>query len=448
MLPAINDYILSADGNKIGYRLRNDFGIIDAKPKQKPGAGKLNLGGMQMTVDYKAEWQQIYYDAWRMYRDMFYDPNMHGVDWEAMKRRYEVLLPYIAHRDDLNYIIGELNTGHTYRGGGEFPNLQRVQVGTLACDFAPDPDSGYYRITKIYKGHSWDPQRRSPLIQPGVSVKAGDYLISIDGEEVRYPDNPYRHLVNTVGKQVAITIKSDPAAEVGKDMTVVPVGSDGIHRYIDWVMGNVEKVNKASDGRIGYIHVPDTAPGGWEWFNRLYQSQAGKEALIVDGRYNSGGYDPVVMLERLNRKFSGLWVSRYSEAESVPYYAVFGPKVCLTNHWAGSGGDNLPFTFRTYNLGPVIGTRTWGGLVGYNSGSINPLVDGGGAIPMVAFVNPQGEFDVENKGVIPDIVVDNLPPDVINGRDPQLEAGIDYLLKKLAEEPNPVPKAPTKFPVR
>lgn len=453
VLPKIGGYTLSADGKKIGYVWRGSYGIVNAAPNQKPGDGRLNLSEMQMIIDYRAEWRQIYYDAWRMFRDMFYDPNMHGIDWEGMKKRYEVMLPYIAHRDDLNYVIGELigelNTGHTYRRGGEYPNLERVNVGTLGCDFKPDDASGYYQITKIYQGQSWEAQRRSPLVQPGISVKEGDYLIAINGQELKYPDNPYRHLVNTVGKSVALKVNTEPKADGAKEISVQPISNDGMLRYIDWVMGNVEKVNKASNGRIGYIHIPDTQFGGWEWFNRLFMMQAGKEALIVDGRYNSGGFDPVVMLERLTRKLSGIWVSRYSEAGWTPFMAVFGPKVMLTNHWAGSGGDNLPFTFRTFGLGPIIGTRTWGGLVGYNPGAINSLVDNGTvAIPMVAFVNPQGEFDVENKGVTPDIVVDNLPPDTIDGHDTQLEAGIDYLLKALAEQPNPIPKAPTKYPVR
>jgi len=453
VLPQVSNFILSADGKKIVWSWQNNIGIIDAKPGQKTGTGQLDLSGLQMFLDYEAEWRQIYYDAWRLFRDMFYDPGMHGVDWEAMKKRYEVLLPYVAHRDDLNYVIGELigelNTGHSYRRGGEYPRYPRVNVGVLACDFEPDPESGFYRIGRIYEGHNWDPQRRSPLLQPGLKVKAGDYLIAIDDVEIKAPENPYAHLVNTVGKSITLKVSDKPAAEGARDIIVQPVGNDSVQRYIDWVMANLKKVEAASDGRIGYIHLPDTAFGGWEWFSRLFMFQADKEAIIIDGRYNGGGFDPVVMLEKLTRQLSALWVSRYSEPYKTPSFAVMGPKVCLTNFWAGSGGDNLPFTFRTFGLGPIIGTRTWGGLVGYNPGAINPLVDNGSvAIPMIAFVNPQGEFDVENKGVTPDMVVDNLPPDVIDGRDPQLEAGIQYLLDELKKRPNPIPMTPSKYPVR
>lgn len=451
VISAVSGVAVSADGKKILYRQGRNYGIVDARPGQKPGTGMLNLRHLEMTVDYLAEWRQMFYEAWRQYRDFFYDRNMHGVDWEAMKKQYEALLPYLAHRDDLNYLIGELigelNSSHAYRGGGDYPHKQNMNTGVLACDFEPDLNSGYYKITKIYRGQSWDPQRRSPLIHPGIDVKEGDYLISVDGRELKYPTNPWSYFVNTVGKTVTLRINSEGKEESSREVKVNPIASDQFLRYIDWVMENIEKVNKATGGRIGYIHVPDTALGGMEWFNRLFYAQVDKEGLIVDARYNSGGFIPDMYLERLARRLLNIWVTPYGKGFRSPSAANVGPKVCITNHWAGSGGDAFPYYFRELKIGPVIGTRTWGGLIGYSGNPI--LMDNGSVtIPDFAFVNMKGEFDVENQGVTPDIVIDNRPDLVVDGHDPQLEKAIELVMKMLKEQPNPIPNPPLKYPIK
>lgn len=441
---------ISADGKKLLYRQGPNWFIVNAAPGVKPGDGKLNLNDLEMLVDYKAEWKQIYYEAWRQFRDFFYDRGMHGVDWEAMKKRYEVLLPYVAHRDDLNYVIGELigelNAGHTYRSGGDYPQVKQVNTGVLACDFKADA-SGYYQITKIYGGQSWDPERQSPLTKPGLNVKAGDYLIAIQGAEVKAPVNVWSHLVNTVGKQVTLKINSKPSAEGAREIVVTPIANDQMHRYIDWVENNIRKVDEATNGQVGYIHVPDTAFGGMEWFNRLFYAQLDKKGLIVDARYNSGGFIPDIYLERLARRLLNVWLSPYSTGFRTPGAAQYGPKVCLTNAWAGSGGDAFPYYFRKLGLGPVIGTRTWGGLIGISGNP--PLMDNGSvSVPDFAFVDTDGKFAVENEGVTPDIVLDNDPTLMVKGQDPQLAKALEVIMQMLKEQKDPVPAVPTTFPKR
>ena len=451
VIAGIGGASLSSDGKKILISQGRNYSIISAAPGQKPGK-PLNLNGLTMKVDYKAEWSQIYYEAWRQFRDFFYDRNMHGVDWNAMKERYAALLPYIAHRDDLHYVIGELigelNSGHTYRGGGDYPKSPRTSVGVLACDFEIDKEAGRYKISKIYKGQSWDPARQSPLFKPGLKVKEGDYLLAINGKELKVPTNPYQLLVDTTGKNTVLTVSSKPEMKGAEEITVKPIGNDSMLRYIDWVMGNVEKVNKATNGQVGYIHVPDTAGGGMEWFNRLFFPQVSKKALIVDARYNSGGFIPDIYLERLARRLLNLWSTPYSKGFREPGASHIGPKVCLTNAWAGSGGDAFPYYFKKLKLGPVIGTRSWGGLIGISGNPV--LMDNGTvSVPDFAFVDTDGNFAVENEGVTPDIVMDNDPTLMVKGQDPQLEKAIELLLKALKEQTKkPIADLPTKFPVR
>lgn len=451
IISGIQGAAFSADRKKFLYRQGRNYGIADLAPKQKPGKGKLNLAKLSTTVDYLAEWKQIYFEAWRQFRDYFYDPNMHGVDWEKVRDQYAALLPYLSHRDDLNYVIGEmigeLNSGHTYRRGGEYPNVKSVPTGVLACDFEA-AENGYYKISKIYQGQNWDPNRYSPLTMPGLNVKEGDYLLAINGSEIKAPENPLKHLVNTVGEQVTLKISSSGTAEDAREIVVKPVSNDQTHRYITWVMENIEKVNQASDGKIGYIHVPDTAFGGMEWFNRLFYPQINKEALLVDARWNSGGFIPNFYLERLARQLTNVWKTPYSSGFRSPGSAHYGPKACLTNEWAGSGGDAFPFYFRHLGLGPVIGKRSWGGLIGISGNPV--LMDNGTvSVPDFAFVNVDGEFDVENKGVTPDIIVENDAPSIINGGDPQLEKGIEVLLEALNNQTKkPVPDMPRENPIR
>jgi tricorn protease len=451
IIAGIQGAVFSADGKKFIYRQGPNYGIASVAPGQKPGTGKLDLSNLKTTVDYLAEWEQIYWEAWRQFRDFFYVENMHGVDWKALGEQYAQLLPYLTHRDDLHYLIGELigelNAGHTYRGGGDYPRVKSIPTGVLACDFEAG-ENGYYKISKIYQGQNWDPQRYSPLTMPGLKVKEGDYLLAINGVELKAPENPYKHLVNTVGEQVTLKVSPTGKADDAVEVVVKPVGNDGTHRYITWVMENIEKVDKASDGKIGYIHVPDTAFGGMEWFNRLFYPQISKKALLVDARFNSGGFIPNFYLERLARVITNAWKSRYSAPSNYsPGNAHFGPKACLTNEWAGSGGDAFPYYFRHLKLGPVIGKRSWGGLIGISGNPV--LIDNGTvSVPDFAFVNVDGEYDVENKGVTPDIIVENDAPSMINGRDPQLEKGIEVLLEALKTQKDPIPPLPEEDPVR
>lgn len=452
VLERADEYRLAAGGGRILYRSGDDWGIADAAAGQKPGTGKLDLSDMTMLVDYKAEWRQIFYEVWRRYRDWFYDPNMHGVDWEGMKGRYEVLLPYVAHRDDLNYVIGELiaelSCSHTYRGGGDYPETQRVGVGLLACDFQPDTEAGYYRFAKIYAGENWDPRRQGPLSQPGLRVKEGDFLIAVDGTELRYPTNPWALFQDTARKTVVLKINSEPKAEGAWEIEVTTVGNDSIYRYLDWVAGNRKKVWEATGGRVGYIHAPSTSMNSFVEFSRTFYAQANAvEGLIIDGRYNSGGYIPEIFIERLDRPLLGRWATRATDGWKTPSRSFQGPMAYLINPYAGSGGDAFPFFFRERGLGPLIGTRTWGGLVGISGDP--PLMDNGFITTSdFGFVNPDGEWDVEGKGVAPDIEVDDRPDLVIAGHDPTLEKAVEYIMRELEERGPAKPKFPKEYPKR
>lgn len=448
VIRGINGYDLSADGKKILYVARNILGIIDAVPGKKVGDGKIATEKMEAKVDPAAEWKQMFTEAWRLERDFFYDPDMHGIDWNMMKKRYGELLPYIGHRDDLNYIIGELIAelvaGHTYVGGGDYPQYPRVGVGLLGCDFEIDERSRKYRITKIYPGKNWDKHYRAPLTQPGIEVKEGDYLLKINGIELTYPMNPYELLENTAEKQTFIEVSADPEGNEVREYTVEPIGNESWVRYADWVETNRKKVAEATDGRVGYIHVPNTSIVGLNEFASAFYPQVYKEGIIVDVRYNSGGMIPDLFIERLSRSVMSLWARREVKSFRTPITAPVGHLVCVINAYAGSGGDAFPYYFRVKGLGPLIGMRTWGGLIGISRGI--RLMDGGRVtMPTFAFYTLEGEWDVENRGVSPDIEVDNRPDLVVKGGDPQLEKAIEVIMRKIEEEPPKLPAKP-KYP--
>jgi tricorn protease len=451
LISGINNYDISSDGEKIIYKSGNTYGIIDAKKGgNKVGDGKLSTSGMEMKVDPQGEWKQIFEEAWRLERDFFYDPDMHGVDWEGMKNKYGQLVPHVAHRWDLTYLIGELigelTTSHTYVGGGKMPRSKPVNVGLLGADFEPDKKSGFYRFKKIFKGENWEKKRRAPLTEPGVVVKEGEYLIAVNGDEVRYPANPYQYFEKTVGKQVKIKVNDKPSAEDAREVTVKPAGSEYMLRYLDWVETNRKRVEEATDGRVGYIHVPNTSLWGLNEFSRSFYAQARKEGLVVDVRYNGGGMIPDMFVEHLQRRILSLWSRREGLLSRTPSVALHGHMVCIINEYAGSGGDAFPYYFRELELGPLVGTRTWGGLVGISRGI--PLMDGGYVtVPEFAFINLEGQWDVENYGVDPDIEVDNRPDLVIKGQDPQLERAIQEVMKKLKEEPKRLPERP-EYPIK
>ena len=447
LLTGLNNFDLDKEGSKLIYRAGETYGIVDAQPGKKVGDGRLATAGLQTVVDPKQEWKQIFKEAWRIERDFYWDPAMGGLDWNAIGKRYEALLPFVAHRSDLNYIIGEmiaeLNTSHTYVGGGVLPDRRRVQVGMLGADF--EADSGFYRIKKIYPGENWNTNTRSPLTEPGLKVKEGNYLIAVGGLPVKTTAEPYAYFQDLANKVVTLKINDKPSEQGAWEISVRPVAGEGDLRYMEWVESNRRKVSEATGGRAGYMHVPDTSIGGLIMFDKYLSAQAGKDALIVDERYNHGGMIPTFYTEKLSRKLLNLVSPRDGKDTLWPPVAVRGPKVMIVNELAGSGGDAFPWYFKREKIGPIVGTRTWGGLIGI-SRSI-PMMDGGSVTaPEVAFWSTDngGEWIVENHGVDPDHVVEQRPDLVVKGMDPQLEKAIE-LVKEGLKNLKPIPPRP-KYP--
>ena len=450
LLEGINNYDLNKDGSKIIYHAAETYGVVDAVPgKAKVGEGKLNTAGLQTLVDPRAEWKQIFHEAWRIERDFYWDPNMGGLDWAKIGKRYEALLPWVAHRSDLNYIIGEmiaeLSTSHTYVGGGEMPERPRIGAGMLGVDW--DVDQGYFRFKKIFHGENWNDQTRAPLAEPGLKVKEGDYLIAVNGTPARADKEPYAYFQGLANQVVTLKINDKPGAEGAWELTVRPAANEAFVRYLDWVEGRRKVVADATGGRIGYMHVPDTSIPGIIMFDKYLNAQAGKDGLIVDERYNGGGRIPDFYTEKLQRRLLSLLAPREGKDIPWPPLAIYGPKVMLINELAGSGGDAFPWFFKRQKIGPLVGTRTWGGLVGIARNI--PLMDGGFVTaPEFAFWSTDngGEWIVENHGVDPDYPVEQRPELEVSGHDPQLEKAIELAkegLKSYAPPP-PRPKYPKK----
>jgi tricorn protease len=450
LLEGINDYDLDKEGKKVIYRAGTTYGVTDAIPgKAKVGDGTLNVGSLQARVDPREEWKQMFREAWRIERDFYWDPNMKGLNWEQLGKRYEALLPYVAHRSDLNYIIGEmiaeLSTSHTYVGGGDTPEVKRVGVGLLGADF--EINQGFYRIKKIYRGENWNPQMRSPLDEPGLKVKEGHYIIAVNGRAVTTNDDIYAHFQNLADRVVTLKVNDKPSADGAWEILVRTVGSESGLRYLDWVESNRRKVEEATGGRVGYMHVPDTSISGLIMFDKYLTGQIGKEGFIIDERYNGGGMIPDFFTEKLGRGLLSLISPREGKDVPWPPVAIYGPKVMLINEHAGSGGDAFPWFFKREKIGPLVGTRTWGGLIGI-SRSI-PMIDGGSVTaPEVAFWSTDngGEWIVENKGVDPDYRVEDRPDLVVQGHDPQLEKGIELVMEQWQKNPVRIPKRPP-YPV-
>jgi tricorn protease len=448
ILEGIDGYDIDRDGSKVLYKAGPVLGITDAVPgKAKVGAGKLDLSGLQVKIDPREEWRQIYHEAWRLERDFYWDPNMTGHDWNKIGARYEALLPWVAHRSDLNYLIGELiaelSTSHTYVGGGDQPKKSPVSVGMLGVDF--EPDSGFYRIAKIFPGENWNDDTRSPLTDPGLKVKAGDYLISVNGREARSTQDVYSYFQDLAGKLVSLKINSKPGADGAWEISVKPVGSETTLRYLDWVAANRRKVAEATGGRIGYMHVPDTSIPGIIAFDKELAGQLDKDGMIVDERFNAGGQFPDFYTEKLKRSLLAVVSSRDGKDVPYPPVAIYGPKIMLVNELSGSGGDLFPWFFRFEKIGPIVGTRTWGGLVGINNSA--PLRDGGfvtaPAFGLYSWADGGG-WIVENHGVDPDFVVPQRPDLVVEGHDPQLEKAIE-LANEALKDYKGLPPRP-KFP--
>jgi tricorn protease len=432
-------YDLSPDGSKILYSVGPAFHITDAIPgKAKVGEGRLNTSGMQSLVDPKAEWAEMLHEAWRIERDFYYDPNMGGLDWPKIEKRYAALIPYVQHRSDLSYILGEmiaeLSTSHTYVLPGETPTITRVGVGMLGVDY--DVDQGFYRFKKIFAGENWNPATRSPLTEPGLKVKEGNYLISVNGVPVSASKEIYSYFQGLANQVVAIKVNDKPSADGAWEVVVRPVANEGQLRYFDWVESRRKIVDQATGGRVGYMHVTDTTIPGVIMFDKYLNGQLGKEALIVDERYNHGGSIPDFYTEKLQRHLMAVVTDREAKDQPWPPQAIYGPKVMIVNELAGSGGDCFPWFFQHEKIGPLVGTRTWGGLVGYNRAI--PMMDGGSVTaPEAGFWSPMngGTWIAENVGVSPDYTVEERPDLVVNGHDPQLEKAIELAMDALKKMP-------------
>jgi tricorn protease len=445
ILNRVSDYSLSGNGEKIIYRAGSTYGIIDINAGQKVGDGELTLDGLEMKIDPKKEWKQIYTDGWRIFRDYYYVANMNGVDWAQIKANYNLLMPYVSHRADLDYILGEIiaetNTGHAYVNYGDFEKVKPIETGLLGAKIKADLKAGKYIISKIFEGENWTPNRRSPLTEQGVDVNEGDYLLSINGHELNLDENPYMYLENTLGKTVEIAVNSKPSFEGARTYTIKPIGSEIELMYLNWVNERREIVNKLSDGKIGYIHVPNTALEGNRELHRGMYAYHDKEALIIDDRYNGGGFIPDHMADLLDRNVLSYWHRRGLEPTQTPGIAHDGPKAMLINHYSSSGGDAFPYYFRKKGLGKLIGTRTWGGLVGMSGNA--GLVDGGYiAVPRFGIFDENQKWIIEGIGVYPDVEVYDEPHKVAKGIDPSIEKAVEMLLKELKEKPSKKISAP------
>ncbi len=438
ILEGVNFGIVSEDESSILFRSRNNYGVAKLAPNQKASDGLLNLDNLTMKIDPRREWEQIFVDGWRIFRDFFYVANLHNVNWDEFRQRYSELLPSLNHRFDLDYIFGEMiaetNAGHAYVNYGEWNRPARIEGGLLGARLAADTSANRYRIEKIYQGENWNPSRRSPLTELGIDVKEGDYIISIDGNDVTLALNPYLFLENKVDKATRLTVSSNPTGSGARTFTIRPIKNEQELMYLHWVNTRREMVDRLSGGRIGYLHVPNTAEdGNRELFHGMYAYHH-KEALIIDERFNGGGNIPDRLAEILTRFPYAEWHVAGLEPMRTPRVAHDGPKVMLINQYSSSGGDAFPYFFRMNNLGTIIGTRTWGGLIGL-SGNSN-LIDGGSIdVPRFGIYNRQGEWIIEGIGVYPDIEVVDAPHLVAQGRDPSLEKAIEVLLKKLEENP-------------
>ncbi len=448
-IPGVRDYLVSADRKKILYTGNNVWAIVSVTPKPQPGQGKINVDEIEVRIDPRAEWTQIFNEAWRINRDYFYATNMHGVDWNAARQKYAVFLPHLATRADLNRVIqwmcSELAVGHHRVGGGDFLyQPKNVPGGLLGADYSVE--NGRYRFKKVYGGLNWNPQLRSPLTEPGVNVKAGEYLLSVRGQDLQPPANLYSLFENTSGKIIEITVGPNPDGSGSRTVQVVPIPNEAALRNRDWVEGNLKKVDEATGGRVAYVYVPNTANQGHDYFKRYFYPQSYKEAIIVDERFNGGGQAADYYIDILRRPLASYWAMRYGADLKNPAASIQGPKVMLIDETAGSGGDYLPWMWRKFGLGKLVGKRTWGGLVGILGFPV--LMDGGGiTAPNFAIWTPEEGWVVENVGVPPDIEVEQTPADVINGRDPQLEKAIQVVMEELKKNPPRQPQRPP-FPVR
>jgi len=440
-------YTLSHDNKKMLVRMGNNF-LIGNAGRVDPSSGRLDIADMQVKIDPPVEWRQIFQEAWRINRDYFYDPNMHGADWEAMGEKYSDFLEDLATREDLNRVLqwmsSELSVGHHRVGGGDtLIDADFVPGGLLGADY--EVANGRYRFAKVFGGLNWNPELRSPLTEPGVDVVAGEYLLAVDGHALFPPENVYSRFENAAGEIMTITVGPNADGSGARTVQVVPVGSEYPLRNRDWVEGNLRKVTEATNGQVAYVYVPNTSTLGHIYFKRYFFPQADRAAIIVDERYNGGGQVADYYIDILRRPYISNWATRYGDDFKTPFHSIQGPKVMIIDETAGSGGDLLPWMFRKLQLGPLIGKRTWGGLVG--TLGFPELMDGGSiTAPNLAIWTEDG-FVVENVGVPPDIDVEQWPAEIIAGHDPQLERSIEVIMQQLATNP-PVDPVKPPYPIR
>jgi tricorn protease len=446
-LGTVSGFEISADGKKMLISKDGSYGIIDLPKSGTVAIGEaLSLTGMEMKLDRHAEWRQIHHECWRQMRDFFFDPNMHGVDWLAVRKKYEPLLAHVNHRADLTYIIGEmiaeLNAGHAYVGGGDMPRPERIRTGLLGAELKRDDKTRYYQITKILKGANWNPALRAPLTELGLNVKEGDYIVAVDGKPTNELANVYEALIGKVDRQVTLRINGTPTDKGARDIVVLPIGDEAELYYYNWVQMNIAKVDKATGGKVGYIHIPDMQANGLNEFVKHFYPQLRKKALIIDVRGNGGGNVSPMIIERLRREIAMVDMARNTITRPDPNEIMYGPLVCLMNEYSASDGDLFPYRFRHYKLGTLIGRRSWGGVIGIR-GTL-PLLDGGTLNkPEFASYDVAGKtWIIEGHGVDPDIVQDNDPAKEFAGVDEQLDKAIAVILEELKTKEKTLPPPP------
>jgi tricorn protease len=438
IVDGVKAFELSNDGEKMLIQQGDKWVIAASDKSPKPNEGVLKTDAMEMRVDPREEWRQIYHEIWRIERDFFYDPGTHGLNLKAAEEKYRPYAEHAASRDDLNYLfaemLGELSIGHLFVSGGAYPDVKKVPGGLLGADYKVE--NGRYRFARVYSGENWNPHLKAPLTQPGVNVAAGEYLLAVNGHDVRPPDSVYAFFEGTADKSVVIRVGPDPSGANSREVTVVPIADEFNLRNRAWMDDNRKKVDQMSGGRLAYVYLPNTAGQGYTNFNRYYFAQIGKEGAVIDERFNGGGDIADYIIDYLKRPQTNFFMTRYGLPFSTPQNQIFGPKAMIINEYAGSGGDALPWLFRNQKVGKLVGKRTWGGLVGIFG--FPELIDGGFVTaPNLAFYNLAKEWDVENHGVPPDIEVDYDPALVRQGHDPQLEKAVEELLQELKEHPLP-----------
>ncbi len=440
----------TADRNFVLLSTRGSWAINSSKAPVKPGKGRLNTN-MKIKLDPQAAYHQIFKEGWRFMRDFLYVDNVHGAPWDDIYKWYSPWIDHVRHRTDLNYVVdimsGEVAVGHSYVSGGDFPDLNRVPVGLLGCDF--EAENGYYKISKIYAGERWNPGFNAPLGLPGINVNEGDYILSINGKPLTTNVNPYSLLEQTAGREIYITVNSSPTETGAREILVKPIASERNLRAIDWIEGNRRKVDQLSNGKLAYVYIPNTGNGGFTSFNRYYFSQQDKKGAILDERNNGGGSAADYMIDIMSRELFGYFNSKANDRRpwTTPMAGIWGPKVMIINERAGSGGDLLPYMFKMKNIGPMVGTRTWGGLVG--TWDTPRFIDGGRMVaPRGGFFDVDGKWAVEAEGVAPDIEVIQDPKSILAGKDPQLERAVREAMKLLETQEfkmKPEPKAPIRW---